>query len=47
MVTTYVASQVARSSERAGPVARTAAVTGRNLVAIRHSAYWLVVISAV
>jgi lipooligosaccharide transport system permease protein len=45
MVTTYVASQVARRPHRGGPVARTAAVTGRNLVAIRHSAYWLVVVS--
>ena len=45
MVTTYVASQVARRTDRGGPVARTAAVTGRNLVAIRHSAYWLVVVS--
>jgi len=45
MVTTYVATRVARSAQRAGPVARTAAVTGRNLVAIRHSAYWLVVVS--
>jgi lipooligosaccharide transport system permease protein len=45
MVTTYVASRVARGGARGGPVARTAAVTGRNLVAIRHSAYWLVVVS--
>jgi lipooligosaccharide transport system permease protein len=45
MVTAYVASQVARRSERGGAVARTAAVTGRNLTAIRHSAYWLVVVS--
>ena len=42
MITTYVA---ARAGERGGPVSRTAAVTGRNLIAIRHSAYWLVVIS--
>src|SRR5215813_4749057 len=45
MITTYVASKVARAGERGGPVSRTAAVTGRNLIAIRHSAYWLVVIS--
>jgi lipooligosaccharide transport system permease protein len=45
MITTYAASRVARSSQRRGPTARTFAVTGRNLIAIRHSAYWLVVIS--
>jgi lipooligosaccharide transport system permease protein len=28
-----------------GPMARTSAVTSRNLVALRHSGYWLVVIS--
>jgi lipooligosaccharide transport system permease protein len=45
MVTTYVATQIARGSRRGGPAARVAAVTGRNLVAVRHSGYWLVVVS--
>jgi len=43
MVTTMAMSRLA--ARRAGPSARTVAVTARNLIAIRHSAYWLVVVS--
>jgi lipooligosaccharide transport system permease protein len=44
MVLTSVAiSRLA--ARRVGPPARVGAVTWRNLVAVRHSAYWLVVIS--
>jgi lipooligosaccharide transport system permease protein len=43
VVSTFVAPYLA--GRTGGPAARTAAVTSRSLVALRHSAYWLVVIS--
>jgi lipooligosaccharide transport system permease protein len=43
MVTTLVAQRVV--ARTGGLAARVGAVTARNLVAIRHSGYWLVVIS--
>ena len=43
MIATLVAPRLAARTQ--GSLGRIAAVTGRNLIAIRHSAYWLVVIS--
>jgi lipooligosaccharide transport system permease protein len=43
MITTVVAPRLAARAQ--GSLGRVAAVTGRNLIAIRHSGYWLVVAS--
>ena len=45
MVTAFALPRVL--ARRQSPVARAGAVTTRNLIAVRHSGYWLVVISGV